>query len=296
MLRMTFSLVLYALDYICALSHRSMAQAVKSMTAWCRTKVSGRAAPLSRHECSDLNLGVDDPDGRPEDRPSGSPGLMKIPGVAQVRVTLEKLDTADLCGARTCIAKNIEPIPDINDVNESVLDDRVAPHHDLVRAAAERRILQSHGIERRRREPAVLGRMRRVENVDRLQPSRVPGIKSNIRQHRRIVGAVAGELLGCRIVAKRVPHVTLEVLSVLEDLVFTNDYWVGWIGDADQANPSPRPAEARTGKGAVDLINVELKRPSRHLQRGVALGAAQRGVARTNVASSPAGSVRYLAD
>src|SRR5262249_30056922 len=88
--------------------------------------------------------------------------LMKIPGVAQVRVTLEKLDTADLCGARPRVAKNIEPIPDINDVHESVLDNRVAPHYDLVRPAAERRILQSHGMQWRGREPAVLGRMRRV--------------------------------------------------------------------------------------------------------------------------------------
>src|SRR5262249_13091686 len=102
-------------------------------------------------------------------RKDGAPGLLEIGGVAQVRVTLEKLDTVYLCSVRTRVAKNIEPIPDINNVNEAVFDDGVAPHHDLVRPAAEGRILQRDGIEWRRREPAALGRMRGVEDVDRLQ-------------------------------------------------------------------------------------------------------------------------------
>src|SRR6266508_2221994 len=96
-------------------------------------------------------------------------------GVSEVRVPLEEGDPSDLVGVRPGVAEYVEPVPDVDDVDQTVPDDREAPHDDLVRPARERRVLVRDVGQRRGREPARLHRATRGGDFDRLLAARVPG-------------------------------------------------------------------------------------------------------------------------
>src|SRR5262249_22990709 len=49
-------------------------------------------------------------------------------GVAEVRVPFEELDLLDLTLVWAGVAEDVEPVADVNDVDQAVSDDRVAPH------------------------------------------------------------------------------------------------------------------------------------------------------------------------
>src|SRR3954454_2758181 len=64
----------------------------------------------------------------------GTDGLV-AERVALVGVALEEPDAGDLVLERPAVAEHVEPVAQVDDVDEPVLDDRVAPHHDLLVAA-----------------------------------------------------------------------------------------------------------------------------------------------------------------
>src|SRR5262245_6546748 len=78
--------------------------------------------------------------------------LREVHRVAEIGVALEELDILDLFRLWTSVAQDVEPIPNIHDVDQPMADDRKAPDDNLVRPAAEGRILQRHRVERLRRE------------------------------------------------------------------------------------------------------------------------------------------------
>src|SRR5215469_9888898 len=82
--------------------------------------------------------------------------------IAKVRVSFEEIDRFHLICIGTGVLQYIQSVADVNDVDEAVIDDGVAPHHDLVRAAGEGRILVRDRGERSRGEPTGLAGMRRV--------------------------------------------------------------------------------------------------------------------------------------
>src|SRR5712691_5535133 len=98
----------------------------------------------------------------------------ELQGVAQVRVPFEEIDSVHDLRPRAGVAQDVEPIADVHDEDQAVVDDGVAPHDDLVGAPAQGRILQSHRGEGRGREPTGRARMSRVRDVDRLQTARMP--------------------------------------------------------------------------------------------------------------------------
>src|SRR6266511_1738314 len=70
-------------------------------------------------------------------------------GVSEVRVPLEKGDSCGLVGVRAGVADYVEPVPDVDDVDQTVPDDREAPDDDLVRAARECGVFIRHCRKRR---------------------------------------------------------------------------------------------------------------------------------------------------
>src|SRR6266540_815623 len=90
-------------------------------------------------------------------------------GIAQIRVSLQEPDVVDPSGMGSRVAQDVEPVPDVHDVDQPILDDGITPNHDLVGAARQRRILCCHRVERCRGEEARLLGLRRVREVDRLQ-------------------------------------------------------------------------------------------------------------------------------
>jgi hypothetical protein len=57
-------------------------------------------------------------------------------GVAEVRVAFIKVDGVELTTARSRVPEDIEPIADVDHIDQSVFDDGVAPHHNLVQSLA----------------------------------------------------------------------------------------------------------------------------------------------------------------
>ena len=126
----------------------------------------------------------------------------KLDRIAKVRVSFEEIDRFHLVCIGTGVPQYIQSVADVKDVDEAVPDDRVAPYHDLVRAAAQCRILVRDRCERSRREPTGLRWLGWVCNADGLQSTRVPRDEGQVWQYCRVVGRVAGELLCQRIVAR----------------------------------------------------------------------------------------------
>lgn len=62
--------------------------------------------------------------------------LIEPDGVAEVRVAFIKVDGVELTTARPCVPEDIEPIADVDHIDQSVFDDGVAPHHNLVQSLA----------------------------------------------------------------------------------------------------------------------------------------------------------------
>src|SRR5439155_474873 len=75
-------------------------------------------------------------------------------GVAEVRVPFEEGDPGGLFGVGSGVAEYVEPVPDVDHVDQPVTDDWEAPDDHLVRACRERRVLVRNGGQRRGREPA----------------------------------------------------------------------------------------------------------------------------------------------
>src|SRR5262249_1988665 len=131
--------------------------------------------------------------------------LVQVHCVSEIRVPLEKRDLTDVGRVWTGIAQDEEPVADIDDVDEPVLDDRVAPHHDLgleigiidvgveelvhrLRGAgAERRVLVGHDRYRRWPEEPALTRVSGIGDVDHLKPVRVPVDQREVWKHGRVV-------------------------------------------------------------------------------------------------------------
>src|SRR5262245_32312828 len=158
-----------------------------------------------------------------------TPRLVQPGGVAEVGVALQERQTVDLAMPRSVVAKDVETVPDVDHVDQPVLDDREAPHDDLVRATAKRRVLGGHRTQRGRREPTGLRRLSRVLDVDGLQPRRVPRIQHEVAGQQRVVQGVTGELLGGRIVRRA----TAERAQVGRCPVLTDDVRTTWLGRVD---------------------------------------------------------------
>jgi Cu+-exporting ATPase len=69
-------------------------------------------------------------------RSVASPG--HVDGVAEVGVALEEPDVGDLAGVRPGVPQDVQAVAHVDDVDQAVADDGIAPHGDLVRAAVER--------------------------------------------------------------------------------------------------------------------------------------------------------------
>ncbi len=102
-------------------------------------------------------------------------------GVTQVRVAFQEADALDLVLLAPGVLEDVEPVADVDHVDEAVLDYRIAPHRNLVRSAVEGRVLGRDRRQRLRAEPARLTRVRRIRDVDRLQPAGVPGADDESR-------------------------------------------------------------------------------------------------------------------
>src|SRR5215472_11049886 len=70
--------------------------------------------------------------------------------VAQVRIALKESNGIHLTVMVPGILQNVQAVPDVDHVDQAVADDRVAPEHDLVRAPAQRGVLDRYRVERRR--------------------------------------------------------------------------------------------------------------------------------------------------
>src|SRR5262249_12712809 len=97
-----------------------------------------------------------------------------------------------------------------------------------------------------------------------------------VGQRGGVVGGVAGELFGERVVA----GASAEGLLVLGDLVLAHDGGVGGVGDVDDPGPSPRAAEAGVGEGSVDLVGGQGVVLARYRDRRVPVGAGLEAVGR----------------
>ena len=115
---------------------------------------------------------------------------------ALVRVAVQVADPPDLVLERAPVLEHVQAVAQVDDVDQAVLDDRVAPHHDLLVAARvgvgrEPRILELHlaaaasGVN----SASWYGRAR-VGDADRLEAARVPGAERDVRRERRIVRRV----------------------------------------------------------------------------------------------------------
>src|SRR6266567_4798101 len=133
------------------------------------------------------------------------------------------------------VFEHVQAVADVDGVDQPVADDRVAPEHHLVRPAAERRVFQRHLVQRPGQEEAGLGGVGRVGQVDGLDSAGVPVDEGKVRQRGGVVGGVAGELLGERVVA----GAAAERLLILGDLVLAHDGGAGGVGDVDDPGPSP---------------------------------------------------------
>lgn len=66
-----------------------------------------------------------------------APGsALQSDGVAEVRVAFIEVDGVELTTARSCVPEDVEPIADVDHIDQSVFDDGVAPHHNLVQSLA----------------------------------------------------------------------------------------------------------------------------------------------------------------
>src|SRR5215831_10045914 len=196
--------------------------------------------------------------------------------VAEVGVAFQEGDAGRLGGVGAGVLEHVQAVADVDGVDQPVADDRVAPEHHLVRPAAERRVLQGHAGQRVREEEAGLGGPGRVGQVDGLDPAGVPVDEGQVWQRGGVVGGVAGELLGCRVVA----GAAAERLLVFGDLVLADDHRVRGVGDVDDPGPSPRAAKARVGERAVDLVGGEGVVRARYGDRRVPVGAGLEAVGR----------------
>src|SRR5262245_64918214 len=93
------------------------------------------------------------------------------------------------------VPEHIEPIPDVDDVDQPVANDREAPDDDLVGSGRESRVLVGNGRQRRRREPACLLWVAGIRDIDRLLAARVPGVEDQIPGDRWIMRGVGIELI-----------------------------------------------------------------------------------------------------
>src|SRR5258708_3765893 len=115
----------------------------------------------------------------------------------------------------------------------------------------------------------------------------MPGIDDKLREHCRVVGRVRGVALGVLVDALR-----FEGVRVLKELELADDRWGGRIPDVHQSHPTPRRAERRTGKRAVDLVDVHLEGPAGYRNGRVALGAPERCPACAMISRPPDRTVR----
>jgi hypothetical protein len=71
-----------------------------------------------------------------EPRPQELRILVKIHGIAEIRVSFEELNCVDLIRMRSRVSQDKKPITDVDHVDQPIADDRVAPEYDLVWTAA----------------------------------------------------------------------------------------------------------------------------------------------------------------
>src|SRR5262245_18265146 len=90
-------------------------------------------------------------------------------GGAQVRVTLQVAGQQHLLGVFSVVGKDIQAVADVDNVDETVADDRVAPDGHLVWPAVESWILDGHRCEWGRRVPSGLCRRSGIGDIDDLQ-------------------------------------------------------------------------------------------------------------------------------
>src|SRR5919106_715011 len=181
-------------------------------------------------------------------RSSLTRGLGQPDRVAEVRVSLEEREHGDLTRAWAGVAQDVETVADVDDVDQSVADDGEAPHHDLVRAHTEGRVLVGHSGRRRRREPAALLHVRRVLDVDGLEPTGVPRDQGQVPGQRGVVRGVRGAFL-VRLGGGRA--------RVLGQQVLADDPRHPRLGHLQGARPAPRAPEGRIRERAVDLVGDE---------------------------------------
>src|SRR5580765_3871681 len=99
----------------------------------------------------------------------------------EVRVALAKAHS-ELLPVQPLVAQHVQPVTNIDNVDQPVLYDRGAPHLDGI--SAEPGVFYCHRWERLGPELGEPRRVRWIRNVDRLEPSRVPRHQCEIVRHR----------------------------------------------------------------------------------------------------------------
>src|SRR5258708_16621617 len=141
------------------------------------------------------------------------------------------------------VFENEQPVADVNNVYQPVVDDRIAPEHSLIIPAvcslAKGGILVGYRGRSRRgnrwNKESRLNRMSWIAGVNDLQSSRVPINDREILRECGIVRRVAAPCLGHRIVGRR----SAERQVVLVNRVLSRDKGPGWIGYIHQPGPAP---------------------------------------------------------
>src|SRR5919106_97920 len=77
---------------------------------------------------------------------------LEAQGPAEVRVPFEERDQVNFLFERTVVLEDVEAVPEVDYVDQPVLDDRVAPHHDLLETpcvgiGGKPRMLQGNHVE-----------------------------------------------------------------------------------------------------------------------------------------------------
>jgi len=57
--------------------------------------------------------------------------LIKVYGISQVRVSFEEVYLLNFLRMGTCVTQDEQPIANVNDVDQPIPDDGIAPHNDF---------------------------------------------------------------------------------------------------------------------------------------------------------------------
>src|SRR6266508_4518065 len=183
--------------------------------------------------------------------------------VAQVGIALQEPRRGDLTLVRAVVPQHVEPVPDVHDVDQAILDDRITPHDDVVGTRAERRVLRGHGTQWFRDEGRQLRGSSRVAGGEQLESRAVPGDEGQVFGDR---GIVRGE---ARTHVPIPAHlVAVRLLVVRRHPILRDDVGTALVGHVDQMDPAPGTPLVWPGP-PVDLVRGEHQVAPGNLHRTV---------------------------